>query len=92
MNNEKNNTEDIFVEEHKEEIVEKNIKDKKTKKKDIFNSLQGRFIHIKVGNESKPATDNDIAELQNKFDKYMEDNNIDCIAFVTHHAVEIAVI
>jgi hypothetical protein len=94
MNNEKNSTEDIFIEDHPEQIVEKDVKSKKLKKKekDIFNSLQGKFIHIKVGSDVKPSTDDDINSLQDKFDKYMEDNDIDCIAFVTHHAVEIHVI
>ena len=75
-------------------VIVNEIKDKKIRKKekDIFKSLQGRFIHIKVGNSTKPAEKTDIDEMQNKFDKYMEQNDIDCIAFVTHHAVEIQVI
>lgn len=87
MNNEKDKVEDALLETN---IVDKN---KKIKKKiDIFSNLQGKFIQIKVGNNDRPATDAEIDELQNKFDKCMKENEIDCIAFVTHHAVEIKVI
>lgn len=91
MNNEKDKIEDKV----EDVLLETNIadKNKKIKKKiDIFSNLQGKFIQIKVGNNDRPSTDEEINELQNKFDKYMKENEIDCITFVTHHAVEIKVI
>jgi len=69
---------------------EKNTENKKpvrTKKFDI----NGKFIHIKVGNEKKPATDDDIASVEEKINDVIEANGLSCIVFVTHHGVEVSV-
>jgi hypothetical protein len=64
------------------------------KSKDIKISdfiIDGHFIHIKVGNEMRPASDSDIKETEEKISDIIEENKIKCIVFVTHHAVEINV-
>jgi len=79
----------------KEEKVVKSKSVKPIKKsKDIkINDflIDGHFIHIKVGNELRPASDSDIAETEEKITEIIESNKIKCIVFVTHHAVDIHV-
>jgi len=70
------------------------IKSKKTKSKETEITkfdIEGKFIHIKVGNEVKPAEDKDVASIEEKVTEIIEENNIKCIVFVTHHAVEVKV-
>jgi hypothetical protein len=77
----------------KEEKKPKTVKPIK-KQKDIKVSdflIDGKFIHIKVGNEMRPATDQDIAETEEKITEIIDSNKIKCIVFVTHHAVDINV-
>lgn len=83
---------DKDIDSSNEELLKTKKAKKKETSKDIFASLQGRFIHIKVGNYDRPATDADIEEIKNKFEEIMKTDNIDCAVFVTHHAVEICVI
>lgn len=66
----------------------------KTKKKISKNiySISNRFVHIKVGDKDRPASEAEITKIQENFDEYIKDNNIDCLVFVTHHAVNISVI
>ena len=51
-------------------------------------NLDGRFLLVKVGDKDRPASDEDIQEIETKLVALLEENNIDCVAFVTHHAVE----
>jgi len=53
--------------------------------------IDGHFVHIKVGNELKPAEDKDILAVEEKITDIIKDNKINCIVFVTHHAVDIHV-
>ncbi len=66
----------------------------KLKKKKIHN-LDGKFIHIRVGDPSW----NDMNMLQTEMDKVeakvkdlFEENEIDCTVFVTHWAVDMKLI
>ena len=72
------------------ETVEKTttVKIKKFKVKD----LEGKFLLVKVGTEDHPATDTQIKDVQEKLLELLESNNIDCVAFVTHHAVSMDII
>jgi len=54
-------------------------------------NLEGKFILVKVGSESRPATDTDINEVQEKLTKLFDDNKVECICFVTHHAISIEI-
>ena len=88
-----------------EEIIDKNGSQKITKKKvaikgkvdkkiviQKFKDLDGKFLLVKVGTQLAPATDNDIEDIQNKLTTLLKENNVECLAFVTHHAVEMEII
>ena len=85
MKSESNNRETM------DSTSKKTIKKKAVTKKNIkitkFDDLEGKFLHIKVGNSSAPATTEQISDIQNKIVGLFEKNNINCLAFVTHHAV-----
>jgi hypothetical protein len=56
--------------------------------------LEGKFLHVKVGNndprwQEADFSDNEIKKVEKNFLDLMEKNKINCIVFVTHHAVEI---
>lgn len=57
-----------------------------------FEDLEGKFLLVKVGNEAHPASDEDIKDVVTKLTGLLEDNGINCLAFVTHHAVEMELI
>jgi len=66
---------------------------KKVETKDIaFESLQNKFIHIKVGSGEHPATSKDIEDIRNQLSEVFDNNKINCILFVTHHAVDIGAV
>ncbi len=56
-----------------------------------FSSLEGRFLHVKVGDAHKPAEEKEIKEIREGLEKVFNANDINCIAFVSHHAVEITI-
>ena len=53
-------------------------------------SIEGRLVHICVGDEQKPANDEDINKIEENIKKAIPDD-IECIIFVTHHAVKVTV-
>ncbi len=57
-----------------------------------FPTLDGRFLLVRVGTDSRPAIGEDIKEIEAKLIALFEENDVNCLAFVTHHAVEITVI
>ena len=57
-----------------------------------FKDLEGKFLLVRVGSKESPATDDQIKEIQDKLVSLLEQNNINCVAFVTHHAVEMEII
>jgi hypothetical protein len=78
----------------KKQIKKKIVKEnKEIKEKDIqFNSVEGKFLHIKVGDEKKPADKDLIEDIERKVVNLLETNKVNCLVFVTHHAVEINII
>ena len=71
----------------------KSIKPKEIVKLEVETKfdIEGRFIHIKVGNDNFPADDKAISSIEEKITDIIEQNNIKCIVFVTHHAVDIKI-
>ena len=69
-------------------------KTSKSKKIEItkFNDLEGKFLHVRVGSTSEPATVEQISDIQDKVVGLFEKHNINCMAFVTHHAVFMEII
>ena len=72
--------------DNEEKAVHKNILIKK------MSDLEGKFLLVRVGSTEQPASDAQIEDIQNKLQKFLEDNNVHCLAFVTHHAVEMDII
>lgn len=54
--------------------------------------LEGRFLHIKIGNDDRPAEPEHIASAQEEINKILDDYQINAVAWVTHHLVEIRII
>jgi len=57
-----------------------------------FVDLEGKFLHIKVGDKERPASEDDIKGIQKNIQDIFDQNDVNCIAFVTHHAVEVKII
>ena len=57
-----------------------------------FEDLEGKFLLVRVGNDKRPAEDSDILDIESKLTKLLEDNDVKCLTFVTHHAVDIMLI
>jgi len=87
MNNISNDNEKTST--TKKKAVKKTIKKNDTTK---FKDLEGKFIHIKVGSVESPATESQISDIQSKIIDLFERNSINCLAFVTHHAVTMDII
>ena len=87
-------------EDNSKEVMDKTSKKTVTKKtnkgKSIsitkFKDLEGKFLHVKVGHENRPATVEDIESIQQQLVALFERNNVNCLTFVTHHAVEMDII
>ena len=54
--------------------------------------LENKFLLVKVGDEHRPATNEDIEEIQEKLEDLFDKNNINCLAFVTHHAISMDIL
>ena len=54
-------------------------------------SVAGKFLHVKVGSEKKPATEDEISGIQSSLSEMFENSGIPCFAFVTHHEVVVDV-
>jgi len=85
MNSEKGN-EEIMLKTSKKTDKGKLIS--ATKYKD----LEGKFLHVKVGDDHRPATIEDINSIQNQLVDLFDKNNVNCLTFVTHHAVSVDII
>jgi hypothetical protein len=53
-------------------------------------SIEGKFIHVKVGSKDEPAPPNYIDEIEKDIKE--KTKGINCIIFVTPHDVEISAI
>lgn len=54
--------------------------------------LENKFLFVRVGTVDEPATDEQIAEVGEKLEKLLEEAGVNCITFVTHHAVTVEII
>jgi hypothetical protein len=91
------------IELNKEEVLPANVekKQKKNLKSDLkkdkidivkYDDLEGKFLHIKVGTEKSPASEKEIKDIESKIIKLFEKNNVNCIVFISHHAVDVKII
>ena len=69
---------------------------KKPSKKKVeaaqFDQLQGKFLLVRVGTADEPAKKEEIDAIREQLIELFDKNDIDCLAFVTHHAVEMEII
>ena len=75
----------------KNKITKKNTDTPKVKLQKL-KDLEGKFLLVKVGNASQPATQSQIDDVQEKLIDLFDVNNINCVVFVTHHAVSMEII
>ena len=73
------------------ETIKENIDTPKVKLQKL-KDLEGKFLLVKVGNASQPATQSQIDDVQDKLVNLLDSNNINCLVFVTHHAVSMEII
>jgi len=78
-----NNKETMNKTSEKTTVKEDSKKVKITK----FDDLEGKFLHVRVGNAESPATNEQISDIQDRIVDLFEKNNINCLALVIHHAV-----
>ena len=81
----KKDTQEDLIEDSQEkpiEIIKKNIED-----------IDGKFIHVKVGDHQYPATEDMIKDVREDIETLFKNNGVDnCVVYVSHHAIRIDVI
>ncbi len=79
--------------EKKNSKEENNLTKKNTSiKAKTFKDLEGKFLLVKVGTPESPATNSQIENVQKQLTQLLEENNINCVVFVSHHAIEMEII
>jgi hypothetical protein len=73
------------------EEVSVDTKDKLDKVERVVYSLEGKFLHIVVGNRERPAEQEDIDDIDEKITELFNKHGVNALAFVTHHGVEVHV-
>lgn len=55
--------------------------------------IEGKFLHIRVGNTQRPTDDKEIGEVTAQIDDLLKNNGVkNCIVYVSHHAIFIDVV
>lgn len=54
--------------------------------------LENKFILVRVGNNDRPAVEAEMKEVKEELDRIFDENGINCLLFVTHHAISIDII
>ena len=85
---EKDNIDIVAPKDSKEEVKDINVQELPVN----INSLDGKIILINVGTPGDPASDDDIENVKDRFEKLLEDHGINCLVYVTHHAVNIKIV
>ena len=85
---EKDNIDIVAPKDSKEEVKDINVQELPVN----INSLDGKIILINVGTPEDPASDDDIDNVKERFEKLLEDHGINCLVYVTHHAVNIKIV
>ncbi len=85
------NSKDKDMKNTPKKIIKKTVKDKKVEITK-FDDLEGKFLFVKVGDRDRPAMDEDLKDIEDKLVALFDENNINCLAFVTHHAVSMEII
>ena len=67
-------------------------KKKKVVKIKKYKDIDGKLLLVRVGNEDRPATDREIDDIKKQITALLEENSVECLVFVTHHAVDIKIV
>jgi len=82
--------------ENGKEDIEKKILKKSSSEKIVkinkFSDLEGKFLLVKVGTVDDRASYEQIKDVEDKLIKLFKDNNVNCLTFVTHHAVDFSLL
>ena len=58
--------------------------------------IEGKFLHVKVGNdklaEDGEALRAEIEKVEKQISTLIDGNNVNCLVFVTHYAVDVQVV
>jgi hypothetical protein len=57
-----------------------------------YNDIEGKFLLVKVGTIHDPAEDNDINNVEKQLNNIFDEAGVNCLLFVTHHALDIQVV
>tara|TARA_Y100000310_G_scaffold188861_1_gene188849 strand:- start:4768 stop:5037 length:270 start_codon:yes stop_codon:yes gene_type:complete len=80
----------------KENNVEKEVPGKSKTKKKVnikkYDDLEGKFLLVKVGTKEDPASQEDINEVQNALVNLLEVNDVNCLALVSGHDIDMKVV
>ena len=80
------------METEKKDVKKKNVAKGKKTEITSFKDLEGKFLLVRVGNDALPANTDQIEDVRKKLVKLFEENNINCVTFVTHHYVDMTII
>ena len=58
----------------------------------MYDDLQGKFLLVRVGTPEVPATTQQISDVKDSLLDLFEKNNVDCMTYVTHHAVDVQIV
>jgi hypothetical protein len=86
---ETNNESKVKEKDIKKRTAATKIKDVEKEISPSISDLEGKFLLVKVGNKENPASNEDISDIEKKLIALFTKNNVNCLAFVTHHAVTI---
>lgn len=93
MSDEEQNIEEQNIEESKDEAAEAAVKDASR-----FASLNGRLLHIKVGDEemqkrfSYDQLTSHVKDIEDRVEKLVSENEVDCLVLVTPYYVDVELI
>jgi len=72
-------------------IKKKKVLRKKTVDDNMFD-IENKFILVQVGTQENPADNDEINTIRDDVEKFLTDNNINCLVYVTSHRVDMKVL
>jgi len=78
--------------EKKKSLNEELIAESEAEVKISCADLENKFLLVRVGNNDKPASLEQIKEVRDLVDDLIQRNGINCLPLVTHHAVSVEII